>query len=85
MSDLTKLILHVIAAFFIAGIGACISVLTDLDPDQHIGDIRTVTWIVIALTAVAAGFKDLLTFVGGKKAGTKNSPQVGGNRVTTSA
>ncbi len=63
MSDGWKLVLNLIAAAIIAGGGAFIGVATDLGPNQDIGDIRTVTWVVIIITALVAAAKDLQTYV----------------------
>ena len=67
MSDEWKLGLSLIASAVIAGGGAFTGVATDLGANQDIGDIRTVTWAVIAVTAVVAAAKDLQTYVMGKK------------------
>lgn len=63
MSGATKMVLSFLIAAVIAGGGAFTGVATDLGPNQDIGDIRVVTWIVIAITAVVAGAKDLKTYL----------------------
>jgi hypothetical protein len=73
MSDGWKLVLSLIAAAIIAGGGAFGGVATDLGPNQDIGDIRTVTWVVIIVTAVVAAAKDLESYVRVKKRAPKGS------------
>ena len=63
MSKKQKIFLSFLIAAVIAGGGAFTGVATDLGPNKDIGDIRTVTWIVIGLTALVAGAKDLKTFL----------------------
>jgi len=73
MSDGWKMFLSLIAAAIIAGGGAFTGVATDLGPDQGIGDIRTVTWVVIGITALVAAAKDLQTYVTVKRTALKKS------------
>ena len=63
MSGTTKIILSFLIAAVVAGGGAFTGVATDLGPNQDIGDIRIVTWVVIAITALVAGATDLKTYL----------------------
>ena len=78
MSDGKKL-LHAILSAVIASGGAFFAVAADLPTDQDVGDVRTITWLVVLGTGVVAAAKDLQTFVSGKKVGiqaAKRQPAV---------
>jgi len=63
MSGTVKVILSAVLAAVIAGGGVFLGVATDLGPDLGLGDIKSLTWVVIAVTAVIAGAKDLRTYL----------------------
>ena len=69
-----NLIPMLIASFVIAGGGAFLGVAVDLGPDRDLGDIRSVTWIVIAVTGMVAAAKDYLAYDKGFKSGQAVGP-----------
>ena len=62
MSKTVKVILSPILAAIIAGGGAFFGVASELGADKDVGDIRVITWLVIAVTAAVAAAKDLRTY-----------------------
>lgn len=63
MKRLVMIILSSIIAAIIAGGGAFFGVVSELDPNAQLGDISGITWLVIAVTALIAGAKDLKTYL----------------------
>ncbi len=63
MSGTAKVILSGILAAIVAGGGVFLGVATDLGPDKGFADIRSLTWVIVAVTAVLAGAKDLKTYL----------------------
>ena len=63
MSPTVKIILSFLLAAIIAGGGALLGAASELEQGQGVGDISSVTWLVIAVTAVVAAAKDFRTFL----------------------
>lgn len=63
MNPILKRTLSAIIAAIIASGGAFFGVASELGANKDIGDIRIITWVVIAVTAVVAAAKDLKTYL----------------------
>ncbi len=63
MSPLAKIIISFVLAAIIAGGGALLGAASELEPAQGIGDIGSVTWLVIAVTGIIAAAKDAYTYL----------------------
>lgn len=62
MNPTSKKILSPILAAVIAGGGAFFGIVAELPAGSEISDIRSITWLVILVTAAVAAAKDVRTY-----------------------
>ena len=78
MNPTTKIIFSFVLAAIIAGGGALLGAASEMEQGQGVGEIGSVTWLVIGVTAIVAAAKDFRTYL----APPPSTPPSGGGSET---